>query len=85
MDTTTPMGTLVFQMLGAQAGYERGLIRERVLAGAAAARGRSRQGGRPRVMTSAKPKAAQAPMQDRSLSIAYICLTEGVSRNTLYR
>ena len=36
-DTTTPMGKLVFQMFGALAEYEQGLIREGVLARAAAA------------------------------------------------
>ena len=42
MDTTTTMGRLLFQIFGALAEYERGLIRERALAGAAAARARGR-------------------------------------------
>lgn len=37
------------------------------------------------MMTPEKLEAAQALMQDQSLSIAHICQTEGVSRNTLYR
>lgn len=42
MDATTTMGRLVFQIFGALAEYERGLIWERALAGAAAARARGR-------------------------------------------
>ncbi len=79
------MGRLIFQLFGALAEYERGLIRERALAGAAAARARGRQGGRPRVMTPDKMKTAQALLRDRTISIAQICRTVGVSRNTLYR
>src|SRR5215210_7981835 len=48
IDTTTPNGKLVFHLFGALAEFERDLIRERSLAGLAAARARGRKGGRPR-------------------------------------
>ena len=86
MDTTTPTGRLVFQIFGVLAEYERDLIRERALAGSAAARARGRLGGRPRVMTADKLQMAQALMQDPSpLFIAHICQAVGVGSTTLYR
>lgn len=47
IDTTGPSGTLVLQILGAVAEFERALIRERTRAGLAAARARGRRGGNP--------------------------------------
>ncbi len=51
--TTTPGGRLVFYVFGALASFERELIRERTLAGLAAARERGRLGGRPSVLSPA--------------------------------
>ena len=85
MDTATHTGQLVFHIFGALAEYERGLIRERAEAGAAAARARGRMGGRPRVLTPEKLQTAQALMRDPSISVAQVCRTVGVSRRTLYR
>ena len=51
IDTTTAMGEFLFHVFGAMAQYERSLIRERVMAGLAAAKRRGKQGGRPRRMT----------------------------------
>lgn len=48
LDTTSPFGEFTFQVLGAVAQFERSMIRERVLAGMAAAKARGRQWGRPR-------------------------------------
>jgi DNA invertase Pin-like site-specific DNA recombinase len=47
IDTTTPGGKLIFHLMGALAEFERDLIRERTIAGLAAARARERVGGRP--------------------------------------
>ena len=47
-DTSTPSGKMVFSVIGATAEYERNLIRERTMAGLAAARERGRTGGRPK-------------------------------------
>ncbi len=49
IDTAGPSGILVLQILGAVAEFERALIRERTLAGLAAARARGRVGGNPRL------------------------------------
>jgi DNA invertase Pin-like site-specific DNA recombinase len=84
IDTTTPAGRLVFHIFAALAEFERDLIRERTLAGLAAARDRGRAGGRPTVMTAEKFAAAQA-MLASSQPIAAIAKALGVSRATLYR
>src|SRR6478735_3970281 len=47
IDTTTAGGKLVFHLFAALAEFERGVIRERTLAGLQAARARGRLGGRP--------------------------------------
>lgn len=49
VDTTTPSGRALFQMLGVFAEFERAMIRERVMAGLATARANGRKLGRPRV------------------------------------
>jgi DNA invertase Pin-like site-specific DNA recombinase len=47
IDTTSPAGLMIFQILGAFAEFERSLIRERTLTGLKAAAKRGRFGGRP--------------------------------------
>lgn len=49
IDTTTSGGKLIFHIFGALAEFERNLIRERTMAGLAAARARGRLGGRPKL------------------------------------
>jgi DNA invertase Pin-like site-specific DNA recombinase len=56
IDTTTPAGKAMFQMLGVFAEFERSMIRERVLAGQARARQQGKKIGRPKV-DSAKEEA----------------------------
>ena len=52
LDTTTAMGSFVIQILGAVAQLERGIIRERSIAGQRAARDRGNLPGRTRVLSS---------------------------------
>ena len=49
VDTSTPMGKMVFTVLGAVAELERSLIRERVVLGLQRAKAQGKQLGRPRV------------------------------------
>jgi DNA invertase Pin-like site-specific DNA recombinase len=49
IDTTTPAGRMFFQVMGAFAEFERGMIRSRVNAGLARARARGVKLGRPKV------------------------------------
>ena len=60
INTSTPGGRLIFHVFGALAEFERDLIRERTMAGLAAARARGRVGGRPTVWTLAKLSTAKA-------------------------
>lgn len=83
MDTATAGGQLLFGIMASLAGFERQLIRERTLAGLAAARSRGRIGGRPPTMTPDKLAVAQQMLQS-GVSKTLIAETIGVSRPTLY-
>src|ERR1700752_4139606 len=52
IDTTTPAGRMMMQMVGAFAEFERAMLRERTKAGLEAARQEGRVGGRPPKLTS---------------------------------
>ena len=62
LDTSTPAGRAMFQMLGVFAEFERAMIQERVRAGLARARAQGKQLGRPRVgpKVEAAVRAARA-------------------------
>ena len=85
IDTTTNGGKLVFHIFGALAEFERTLIRERTMAGLAAARARGRVGGRPPTMTPEKVKVARQMYDSREHTVEAIAKTLGVSRKTIYR
>ena len=51
IDTTTPAGRMMMQMVGSFAEFERAMIRERTSAGLALARAEGRMGGRRRKLT----------------------------------
>ena len=85
LDTSTPGGKLIFHVFGALAEFERDIIRERTLAGLAAARARGRVGGRPRKLSEKQVEMARNLMKDISIPLAEICETLGVSKATLYR
>ena len=52
LDTSSPMGVFVLQILGAVAQLERGIIRERVIAGQVAAISRGKAHGRPATLSA---------------------------------
>jgi DNA invertase Pin-like site-specific DNA recombinase len=86
IDTSTATGTLVFQIFGALAEFERNLITERTVAGLESARSRGRTGGRPKRNPNAgKIALAKKLYQDRSISIPEILKTLNISKATLYR
>ena len=85
LDTSTPGGKLIFHVFGALAEFERDIIRERTLAGLAAARARGRKGGRPRILSKKQVEMAKKLMNDSNIPIAEICQTLGISKATLYR
>ncbi|MCY4563927.1 MAG: recombinase family protein [Gammaproteobacteria bacterium] len=83
MDTTTPQGTLLFSVFGALAQYERGLARERIMAGLKAARRRGRRGGRPKAIGQEKLWAILSALENGA-SKAAVCRNFGVKRTILY-
>jgi len=85
IDTTTANGKLFFSIMGALAEFERDLIRERTMAGLAAARARGRVGGRPPVMTPEKVAVARQMYDSKEHTVEAIAKTLGVSRKTIYR
>ena len=60
VDTTTPAGKMLFQMLGVFAEFERSLIQERVRAGLARARAQGVRLGRPRIPQSVEAAVRKA-------------------------
>lgn len=85
IDTSTPNGRLTFHIFGALAEFERELIRERTMAGLAAAKAQGRVGGRPRSLGESKHKAARAMLVAGDLTVSEVAQQIGVSTATLYR
>jgi DNA invertase Pin-like site-specific DNA recombinase len=85
IDTTTPGGRLVFHVFGALAEFERGIIRERTMAGLENARRMGRKGGRPRAMSDADIAKAKAMLTSPDITVEAVAETLGVSAATLYR
>lgn len=66
IDTTTPAGRMMMQMLGAFAEFEREMIRERTSAGLASARNEGRIGGRrPKLTITQRSEIADAVLSGR--------------------
>lgn len=83
IDTTSSGGRLVFHIFGALAEFEHSLIRERTIAGLAAARARGRKGGRKPALSAADVRKAAAMLADPDITKAEIAKHFGVSRVTL--
>ena len=85
IDTGSSGGKLIFYIFGSLAEFEHDLIRERTQAGLQAARSRGKVGGRPRKLDNKKPAIAQELYNEKTHSVAEICMSLGISRATLYR
>jgi DNA invertase Pin-like site-specific DNA recombinase len=85
IDTTTPGGRLVFHIFAALAEFERSIIRERTMAGLAAARARGKLGGRPPSLTADSIAAAKAMLTDPDITMEDVARRLKVSPATLYR
>ncbi len=85
IDTTSPMGMLLFSMCAAFSEMERELIKERVKAGLDAAYSKGRKGGRPKALTTDKLKTLKSLMQSEEFSVTKICIMVGISRSVYYR
>ena len=82
IDTTTPTGRLMLQILGALAEYEKELIRERVIAGVRRAQAQGKHCGRPKVELEIRPAVA---MLQQGRGLREVASIMGVSRTTLRR
>ena len=85
IDTTTPSGKAMFQMMGVFAEFERSMIHERVMAGLARARAEGMRLGRPAtVADSAKVRTIRAA-RAAGKSIRAIAREQGVGIGTVSR
>jgi DNA invertase Pin-like site-specific DNA recombinase len=79
IDTTTPAGKALFQMLGVFAEFERAMIRERVMAGLARAKAQKIQLGRPRVSSAVEGSIREALLTGKGIVSTARDLCVGVS------
>jgi DNA invertase Pin-like site-specific DNA recombinase len=86
LDTSTPSGRAMFQMLGVFAEFERAMIRERVRTGLARARAEGKQlGRRPVEQDKAKKVKAARALRSQGLGIRRIAREVGLGVGTVLR
>ncbi len=91
IDTSTAVGRLFFQIIGAIAEFEHALMSERTMDGLAAARARGRTGGQKPKLGRRQVKLAREMYDEtgedgkRKHTVAQIAGEFGVSRPTIYR
>lgn len=83
IDTTTPAGKLLFQMLGVFAEFERSMIVERVKAGLKRARAEGKVLGRPRVSVAVEAKVVA--LRNQGLGMRAIARELGIGNCTVQR
>ena len=84
IDTTTPAGRMMMQMLGSVAEFEREMIRERTRAGLAHAKAQGRLLGRRRALTTQQRRTALAWLRDGK-SQAEVARIFNIHRSTVSR
>ena len=82
---TSPMNTLMFQMLGAFAEFERTLTRERQREGIEAAKARGQKLGAPSKLTDEQIIELRVAVNEKGADKSVIAKRFGVSRPTLYK
>jgi len=87
VDTTTPAGRALFQMLGVFAEFERAILQDRIHAGIARARRNGTKSGKPigRARTSAKVEAAIRETLASGKGIHWTAKQHGVGTGTVQR
>jgi DNA invertase Pin-like site-specific DNA recombinase len=86
LDTSTPSGRAMFQMLGVFSEFERAMIQERVRAGLARAREEGQQLGRPTLEQSDPARAAQVrALRAKGMGVRRVARTLGVGVGTVLR
>ena len=85
IETTTPAGRMMVQMLGAFAEFERAIIRERCMAGLQIAKDNGVRLGRPPILTAAQIEDVKLRRFAQRMSVRKIALLHGVSYCTIER
>jgi len=85
LDTTTPAGKAMFQMLGVFAEFERAMIQERVRAGLRRAVDEGKQLGRPRIDPELEERIRKALAVPGRPGVREIAKQFGVAVNTVLR
>lgn len=85
IDTTTPAGRMMMQMVGSFAEFERAMIRERTSAGLAVARAEGRVGGRRKKLDAAKRREIAESVLSGRKSGADMARLYSVSQPTVSR
>jgi len=85
IDTTSSGGKLVFHLFGALSEFERGLIRERTMAGLKAAKAMGRVGGRPASLGTSDLVVAKALLKDKTITVKEVAKRLKTHYSTLYR
>lgn len=85
IDTTTPAGRMMMQMLGSFAEFERAMIRERTRAGLEQARSQGRVGGRRPKLNAAQQAEIRDAVQSGRKTAADCARLFGVSQATVSR
>lgn len=91
IDTSTAVGRMFFQILGAIAEFEHALMSERTMDGLAAARARGRTGGQKPKLTPRQARIVRemydetGPDGKQRYTVAQIAAEFGVTRPTVYR
>ncbi|MCG8599365.1 MAG: recombinase family protein [Verrucomicrobiales bacterium] len=85
VNTTTPAGRMLLQMVGAFAEFERSMIRERTKAGLEAAKARGAAIGRPKALTEDQIKEATKMIQSGDKSKADVARLFQVHPSTISR
>lgn len=83
IDTSSAGGRLIFHVFGALAEFEHNLIRDRTVAGLAAARARGRKGGRKPKLSKSDVRKAVAMLKDPMMTKTEVAAHFGISRVTL--
>ena len=83
IDTTTPAGEAMFQMMGVFAQFERAMIQERVKSGLSRARASGKRLGRPPV--AARKRAEVLKLRQAGMSVRNIARTAGLAPGTVQR
>ncbi len=85
VDTGTPAGRMMMQLLGAFAEFERSMIRERSIAGQRAAMERGKHCGRPAALTHAEGKRAAELITAGKATLTGLARLHGVHMSSIKR